>query len=455
MKTMPEIASSISLASKYRPTSFATVLGQVHVVEVLRRAILNDKVPKQILFSGRSGLGKTTIARIVSACILCETDLKDRSRGDSCGTCASCLDIVKGTHPDVIEFDAASHGGKDEIRLIAERCQVLPLKAKYKIYIIDEAHGLSHQGGQAFLKLLEQPPGHVLFMLCTTDPSKMLKTNRGRCVEFELLPPTYAELVSNLERISKDESWAVTPAILDMVLQASDPDLGVRGTVMTLAKLASVLQDEQVSMEVIYSLLGTPSPLALAALYQALDAKSSQKALQALTAVRLVYSDAILRKDLVRWATKRVSDSLGGSETLTKKALWELGVTLDIPDSGPWVDVAIAKLSSTNLQDPQQIDQMLLDAKTVLAELQTTTKTSKDSSMSDDMAKMVTAAAPIAKELLSMLKSCSVVLSETQALLIVPDKIAPAIAPHAPSLRSAAGKLGLVLKMTKASTYRG
>lgn len=448
-------ASSISLASKYRPTSFATVLGQVHVVEVLRRAVLNDKVPKQILFSGRSGLGKTTIARIVSACVLCETDLKDRSRGDSCGTCVSCLDIVRGTHPDVIEFDAASHGGKDEIRLIAERCQVLPLKSKYKIYIIDEAHGLSHQGGQAFLKLLEQPPEHVLFMLCTTDPSKMLKTNRGRCVEFELLPPTYAEMVGNLERISKEESWGVTPAILDMVLQASDPDLGVRGTVMTLAKLASVLQDEQVSMEVIYSLLGTPSPLALAALYQAVDAKNSQKALQALTAVRLVYSDTILRKDLVRWATKRVSDSLGGSETLTNKALWELEVVLNIHDSGPWVEVAIAKLSSVNLQDPAQVDQILRDAKTVLAELQTSAKTSKDSSMSDDMAKIVTAAAPIAKELLSMLKACSVVLSETQALLIVPDKIAPAIASHAPSLRSAAGKLGLVLKMTKASTYRG
>ena len=459
---MSDNTSSISLASKYRPTSFATVVGQTHVVEVIRRAIVNGKVPKQILFSGRSGLGKTTIARIVAACIVCETPLHDRDRADSCGKCGSCLQVMSGTHPDIVEFDAASHGGKDEIRLIAERCQVLPAKANVKIYIIDEAHGLSHQGGQAFLKLLEQPPSHVLFMLCTTDPGKMLKTNRGRCVEFELLPPVYTDLVKILERIAKQESWTITPDVLDMVISAADPDLGVRGTVMSLAKIASILQDKTVSMEVIYSLLGVPSPLALAAMYKAIDDKDKQQALKSLDLARGMYSDQTLTKDLIRWATQRVKNSLGASKEHTDKALRELDTVLNGEGSGPWLDLMIAKLSSTNLSDPSIIQSMLERAKDMLTDLNAGLESAKpkapisrnpgSTSVSDDMAKLLAVLGPASQDLVAIIKKCKVTLSPTQAHMVVPDAVAPAVVPHVAQLRSAAGKLGLTLKLTKDSS---
>jgi len=466
---MSDDASSISLASKYRPTSFSTVVGQTHVVEVIRRSVLNGRVPKQILFSGRSGLGKTTIARIVASCIMCETPLGDRDRADACGKCGSCLQVMSGTHPDVVEFDAASHGGKDEIRLIAERCQVLPVKSSVKIYIVDEAHGLSHQGGQAFLKLLEQPPGHVMFMLCTTDPGKMLKTNRGRCVEFELLPPVYGDLVKNLERIAAHESWKVSPDILDMVIAAADPDLGVRGTVMSLAKLSSILQDDTVSMEAVYSLLGVPSPLALAAMYKAIDDKDRQQALRSLAAARGVYSDQTLTRDLVRWATQRVKDSLGASREHTDRALWELDVVLGIDGNGPWLDLAVARLSGSNLNDPSVVQSMLDRAEAVLTGLNATLKDktpvkektptaptpSASPGMSDDMAKMLAVLSPAHQDLVNLVKKCRVFLSPTQAQMVVPDQIAEAVIPHVPKLRAAAGKLGLTLKLTKDSKYNG
>ena len=278
---------SRNLAVRYRPRSFATVVGQGHVVEVLRRAVLGHAVPQQILFSGGSGLGKTTIARIVAAAMLCETALDERERGDACGTCRSCSDAPAGLHPDIIEFDAASHGGKDEIRDIAARAQVLPLRSLTKIYIVDEAHGLSNAGGQAFLKLLEEPPAHVVFMLCTTDPQKMLKTNRGRCVEFELLPPTRHEVTTNLERIAAREGWSVPSGIIEAVIDSSDPDLGVRGTVTTLAKLASVLGDSRPpSPDMVASLLGTPAPAVMRRLDEAVATGDRAEALRALEQAR-------------------------------------------------------------------------------------------------------------------------------------------------------------------------
>lgn len=462
---MSDNTSSISLASKYRPTSFATVVGQTHVVEVIRRAIMNGKVPKQLLFSGRSGLGKTTIARIVAACVVCETPIQDRDRADSCGKCGSCIQVMSGTHPDVVEFDAASHGGKDEIRLIAERCQVLPAKADVKIYIIDEAHGLSHQGGQAFLKLLEQPPSHVLFMLCTTDPGKMLKTNRGRCVEFELLPPVYADLVKNLERIAKQESWTIAPDILDMVITAADPDLGVRGTVMSLAKITSILQDKTISMEVVYSLLGVPSPLALGAMYKAIDDKDKQQALKSLDAARSMYSDQTLTKDLVRWATQRVKNSLGASREHTDKALWELDTVVSTEGTGPWLDLVIARLSGPNLNDPSVVQSMLERAKEMLTDLHAglesaspkvpISPTPSTDSVSNDMAKLLAVLSPVSQDLVDIVKKCRIILSPTQAHMVVPDTVAPAVVPHVAQLRSAAGRLGLTLKLTKDTMYKG
>lgn len=223
-------------------------MGQEHITRVLAAALTRGSVPQQVLFTGGSGLGKTTMARILAASLLCLTppDARD-STLSPCGSCASCLCITSDSesHPDLIEFDAASHGGKDEIREIAARAQLAPMVSSHRVYIIDEAHGLTGQGAQAFLKLLEEPPSHVFFMLCTTDPEKMLSTNRGRCVEFALTYPTRADLIGNLSRVCAERGIETSPAILDAIVDATDPELGVRGTVMTLERVAPLGADEE------------------------------------------------------------------------------------------------------------------------------------------------------------------------------------------------------------------
>jgi DNA polymerase III subunit gamma/tau len=437
------------------------VVGQVHVVEVLRRAVLAGSVPQQLLFSGGSGLGKTTVARIVANALLCETPLADRDRGDACGSCPACRDVLAGTHPDLIEFDAASHGGKDEIRDIAARSQVLPLRSAVKVYVIDEAHGLSNSGGQAFLKLLEEPPAHVRFMLCTTDPDRMLKTNRGRCVEFELLPPTRRELLENLKRICGLEGWAAPVPVLEAVLDASDPDLGVRGTVTTLAKLGTVLADgAAVSPEMVSSLLGTPSPVALRRLVDAIGARDRAKALVALTQARSAISEPSLHSALVSWACREVDAALTSPPSELSLALWRLELLLETRASTGWMDVTVAKLASPSLDQERGAAVLTEQAAALLGELETrlsptpTAPPQHDDAPSPGVAQVLAAASPATPELRSLLPRCRVTVSVDEVEIIAPDDLVEHLKPLVPSLRTAAGRLGLPLKLRKASTLR-
>lgn len=465
MSTDPKEQSS-SLPTRHRPRSFATVVGQVHVVEVLRRAVVAGSVPQQLLFSGGSGLGKTTVARIVATALLCEKPMSERDRGDACGTCASCRDVLEGTHPDLIEFDAASHGGKDEVREIAARCQVLPLRAPVKVYVIDEAHGLSSSGGQAFLKLLEEPPAHVRFMLCTTDPDRMLKTNRGRCVEFELLPPTRRELVENLQRICATEGWSAPAPVLDAVLDASDPDLGVRGTVTTLAKLATVLGDgTNVSPEMVSSLLGTPSPLVLRRLTSAIEAGDRAASLRALEQARASISEQRLHAALLTWAAREVAAALDAPQAALTRALWRLELLLETRSAAGWLDLTVARLASPSL-DPEQGGKILGDAAletltglearlaAISAPPAANVTVSADASPSPGVAQLLAAASPASPELRALLPRCRVTVTENEVEVVAPDEIVENLKPLVPNLRTAAGRLGLPLKLRKASTAR-
>ena len=472
-RTVPQVIStpqeqqSTSLPSRHRPRSFATVVGQVHVVEVLRRAVLAGTVPQQLLFSGGSGLGKTTVARIIANALLCETPIKSRDRGDACGTCGSCRDVLAGSHPDLIEFDAASHGGKDEIREIAARCQVLPMRASVKVYVIDEAHGLSSSGGQAFLKLLEEPPPHVRFMLCTTDPDRMLKTNRGRCVEFELLPPTRRELLENLGRICTIEKWTAPTPVLDAVLDASDPDLGVRGTVTTLAKLATVLGDgSTISPEMVSSLLGTPSPVAMRRLTSAIDAGDRVNALRALEQARSAISGPTLLTALLAWATRDVSAALSGSQADLSRALWRLELLLATRPVSGWLDLTVAKLASPSLDQERGgrvlteqalealtgLEARLLSGAAAQSPLQITA--AAEVSPTPGVAQILAAAAPASPELRALLPRCQVTVGTDEVVIIAPDDLVENLKPLVPSLRTAAGRLGLPLKLRKASSGR-
>lgn len=281
---MPDSAAPVSgsLAVRYRPRRFADVVGQAHVKRALQRAVATGQVPRQMLFSGGSGLGKTTLARICAAALLCERPIAERSDGDSCASCSSCRDVITGSHPDVIEIDAASNGRVDEIRELASRAHLAPMRGTVRIYIIDEAHGLSAAGGQAFLKLLEEPPAHVIFMLATTDPERMLHTNRSRCTQFDLSAPRAAEMVENLCRVAAVEGVALQNSAASEIVVSSPPELGVRGTLMALEKVLPLLADGVTVAEA----LGHPPSELLDALFMAFSRKDPAAALAALTALR-------------------------------------------------------------------------------------------------------------------------------------------------------------------------
>lgn len=338
-------SSASSLAVRYRPHRFTDVVGQATVISVLRSAITSGRLPAQILFSGESGLGKTTLARIVAAALLCETPLSNRENAEVCGVCESCVDLSTPgrSHPDVIEFDAASNGGKDEIRAIAERALLSPMRASRKVYIIDEAHGLSGPGGQAFLKLLEEPPAHVTFMLATTDPQKMLKTNRGRCTEFELLPPSIDEMVKNIQRVCLGEGWDMDDVSARAVVEVSDPALGVRATLMSLEKLSPSLEDGVALDPVLIALLlGASSPAILNELTSAIEAYDLPRALTALGRARSASTDSSIRAAIIEWARS------GLIASIDSQALWanRLEASLVAPYSPGWLELTVARLAS-------------------------------------------------------------------------------------------------------------
>ena len=339
----PSRPSSSNLAVHYRPDRFGDLTGQRHVAAVLRPAIVEGRVPQQLLFSGGSGLGKTTLARIVAGAVLCVTPMSARELGDPCGTCVSCSAMAEDRHPDYVEFDAASHGGKDEIRDIASRAQTTPLLSSRRVYVIDEVHGLSHAGGQAFLKLLEEPPGHVMFMLCTTDPERMLRTNRGRCTEFQLSRPTRNEFVANLRRICSAEGWKVEDEVLDIVVERSDPELGVRGTVNNLQKVSQLLNAGIVTSSEVAALLGVAPQEHIQPVLDALSGISSLQA--ALTEARRVASEDALRVAFLQWLRTELHQPVMLTDSLTAAALME--TLLRGTDDPAWLDLVMARAAAS------------------------------------------------------------------------------------------------------------
>lgn len=200
---------SIALYRKYRPATFGEVRGQEHVTDPLRQALRSGRINHAYLFSGPRGCGKTTSARILARSLNCEQG----PTPDPCGTCDSCVALAPdgGGSIDVIEIDAASHGGVDDARDLRERAFFSPVNSRYKIYIIDEAHMVTREGFNALLKLVEEPPPHLKFVFATTEPEKVIGTIRSRThhYPFRLIPPsTLKEL---MEDLLKQETSPTTP----------------------------------------------------------------------------------------------------------------------------------------------------------------------------------------------------------------------------------------------------
>ena len=244
--------SSLALYRRYRPETFAEVVGQEHVTGPLQQALRNNRVNHAYLFSGPRGCGKTTSARILARCLNCE-------RGptpDPCGECASCRDLARGGPGsiDVIEIDAASHGGVDDARELREKAFFGPAASRYKIYIIDEAHMVTSAGFNALLKVVEEPPEHLKFIFATTEPDKVIGTIRSRThhYPFRLVPP--GTLRDYLAEVCRREGVPVADEVLPLVVRAGAGS--VRDAMSVLDQLLAGAGEEGVTYAMATALLG-------------------------------------------------------------------------------------------------------------------------------------------------------------------------------------------------------
>jgi len=246
---------------KYRPRNFSDVVGQKVSVQILKNSIKMRRVPAALLVSGIRGVGKTTIARIYAKALNCGLNSLDNPTGDACGVCASC----SGSELNVVELDAASNNGVDDIRSIEQISRQKPVGA-YRVFILDEAHMLSRQAQAAFLKLLEEPPQGNVFILVTTDPQQLTDTIRSRCLSFPLEPLNIKAIEENLRTISKKENVGISNEVISVLARSG----GSLRDVQQLLERASLFSDKDALLES----LGILSTKEYKKLAQILDSKN-------------------------------------------------------------------------------------------------------------------------------------------------------------------------------------
>jgi len=225
------------IARRYRPSTFDDVIGQEHVTRTLKNAIREDRLGHAYLFSGPRGIGKTSTARILARAINCERGMSP----DPCNDCSVCRELEIGSTPDIVEIDAASQRGIDDIRNLRETVRYTPLNSEYRVYIIDEAHMLSKDAFNAFLKTLEEPPEHVVFVFATTEPQKMPDTIISRCQPFQFKRIPHEEMLDRLTSITENEEVSVRESILSSICRVVDGSL--RDAQSILDQLISISGD--------------------------------------------------------------------------------------------------------------------------------------------------------------------------------------------------------------------
>ncbi|MGD0631196.1 MAG: DNA polymerase III subunit gamma/tau [Terracidiphilus sp.] len=308
------------LARKYRPQRFADVAGQEHVTRTLMNALAQNRIAHGYIFSGHRGIGKTTIARIVAQALNCRTEIGTEARPtpEPCGVCDSCIEIRQGNAVDVIEIDAATNRGIDEIRELREAARYAPSRDRYKIYILDEAHQITEAAFNALLKTLEEPPAHVIFMMATTEPENIPQTIRSRCQHFSFHAVKFDDILAQLRMIATQEEVEAEDAALALLAEAGDGSMRDALSIMDQAIASAPVEAGRtvLSSVQIRELMGSVPNAVFERLLEAVAAGQSAELMEQLNLmVNAGHSPSSLARQMVRYLRNALMAKLGGEQT--------------------------------------------------------------------------------------------------------------------------------------------
>jgi DNA polymerase-3 subunit gamma/tau len=365
------------LARKWRPQEFDTVVGQEPVTRTLRNALVSGRVAHAYLFTGPRGVGKTTTARLLAKALCCT----DRRGPEACGACPSCRDFVTSAPVDVMEIDAASNTSVDDIRTLRENVKYAPARGRFKVYIVDEVHMLSRSAFNAFLKTLEEPPEHVVFILATTDPKQIPPTVLSRCQRFDFKPIPPEALTGSLSAILTKENVPFEPSALPLLVRASEGSLR---DALSLLDTAIAYGEGKLDEASVAQLLGASSPAHVRAFVEALLTRDGGAALAAIDRAAGAGEDlGSLCRDVVEMVRRQLVLKTAPGTTLpdltpaeaealraaaapasVDELIYLLRAFLDADaemrkSPHPRVELEIAAVRSTRRPEPQLLDTLL------------------------------------------------------------------------------------------------